>query len=84
MTASAIFRLILTMLAGVGALEAADKFLPGKAPQYERVSPGFKFPKILYFLGAMGIGAFLFKKVDSKFHIITRRHTRRRTKSKKR
>jgi len=84
MAASAIFRLLLTLFAGVGILEFADRFLPGKVPKYEKISPGLKFPKLLFFVGAMGLGAFAFRKVDQKFHIITRRHTKQRRKSKKR
>ena len=81
-----ILRVLLQLLAGVGIATAMDKFFPGKAPQYEKVSPGFKPMKLLYFLGAFGIGAVAWNFVNRKFHIITRRHAprRRNRKSKRR
>jgi len=80
-----IFRVLIQLLAGVGIAEFMDKFLPGKAPQYTSVSPGFKPMKLAYFLGAFGIGAVAWNFVNRKFHIITRRHApKRRTRKSKR
>lgn len=81
-----ILRVMLKLLAGVGIATAMDKFLPGKAPNYEPVSPGFKPFKILYFLIAFAGGSLAWNWINRKFHIISRRHApkRRRRTSRKR
>ena len=79
-----LLKILLSIFAGVGVASAMDKFLPGKAPNYEPISPGFRPMKLLYFALAFGIGAWLWKTVDRKFHILTRRHSPRRRKSRKR
>lgn len=79
-----ILKVLLSLLAGVGVSTAMDKFLPGKAPGYEPVSPGWKPAKLLWFLAAFGGGALAWNFVNRKFHILSRRHAPRRRKSKKR
>ena len=81
---SVIVRFLLSALAGVGALEALDRLLPGKVPSYERVSPGLKPRKLLFFLGGLTAGGLAWNFINRKFHIISRRHAPRRRKSKKR
>jgi len=80
-----ILKCILSLLAGVGVADMADRFLPGKVKGYEPISPGFRLGrKLLFFVGAMGAGALAWNFVNRKFHILTPRHAPRRRKSKKR
>jgi hypothetical protein len=79
-----ILRLILQLLAGVGIATAMDKFLPDKVSGYEPVSPGFKPRKLLFFALAFCGGGLAWNFINRRFHILTRRHSPRRRKSKKR
>lgn len=81
-----ILRILLQVLAGVGAAELADKFLPDKVPGYEPVSPGLRLgKKLLIFLGVMGAGGLAWNFINRKFHVLTPRHARHtRKKSRKR
>jgi hypothetical protein len=79
-----ILRVMLQLLAGVGIATAMDKVLPGKAPNYESVSPGFKPFKLLYFILAFAGGSLIWNFINRKFHIISRRHAPKRRRTKKR
>jgi len=79
-----ILKVLLQVLAGVGVAHAMDKVLPGKAPNYQPVSPGLRPAKLLYFLGAFGGGALLWNWLNRKFHIISRRHAPKRKRSRRR
>jgi hypothetical protein len=78
-----IIGIIFTMLAGVGFLELADKFLPDKVSGYEAVSPGIKpGKKIAIFLLCMTAGAIAWRFIKGRFHVLARRHPRRKRSKK--
>lgn len=81
----AILRILLQIFAGLGVAYAADKFLPNKVKGYEPISPSKTFGrKLLFFVGAMGGGALLWNLANRRFHILTRRHAPRRSRSRRR
>lgn len=79
-----VLRVVLQLLAGVGIAEFMDKIFPSKISGYEPISPGFRPRKLLFFALAFGGGAIAWNFLNRKFHILTRRHSPRRRKSKKR
>lgn len=79
-----ILKVLLSLLAGVGVSQFMDKFLPGKVPGYQSVSPGLKTAKLFWFLAAFGGGALAWNFLNRKFHILSRRHAPRRRRSRRR
>lgn len=66
-----ILRVVGYVLAGVGVSEMFDKFVQPKVPEYypEPVSPGFRLPKILWFIAAFVVGIMLLKFIGKKLNI---------------
>ena len=80
-----ILKVILSILAGVGVAEMADRLLPSKVAGYEPVSPGLRAGrKLAFFVGTMGVGALAWNFINRKFHILTRRHSPRRKSRRRR
>lgn len=69
---TAILRLILPLLAGVGISDMLDKFVKDKVPATiypEPVSPGFRLPKLLWLIGAFVIGFLIVRFIGKKLNI---------------
>lgn len=79
-----IIRTLLMLLAGYGTAQAADKYLPGRVPGYESILPPFRPLRVAWFLGIVGAGALAWNVINRKFHIITRRHSPKRKRSRRR
>jgi hypothetical protein len=57
----AIIDLIMYFLGGVGVMSVADKYLPGKVPQYEPFNFGFNIKTVFFIvLGVSGAMLLIF------------------------
>jgi len=67
-----IIRTAVQVLAGAGVMNLLDTFIkPKVGPTYypEPISPGFRFPKILWFIAAFVVGIMLLKFIGKKLNI---------------
>jgi len=67
-----ILRFAAQALAGMGVMNLLDTFVRpkvGPVAYPETISPGFKIPKLLWFVGAFVVAALLLKFVGRKLKI---------------
>jgi hypothetical protein len=68
---TSFLRIAAQVLAGVGIGELLDKFVKPKIPAYypEPISPGFRLPKLAWFVLAFVIGIMALRFVGRKLRI---------------
>ena len=71
MLLTSALRIALQVLAGVGLSELADKIIRPKVPAYytENISPGLRFPKILWFIGVFVVAVLALRYIGRKTKI---------------
>jgi uncharacterized membrane protein len=71
MLLTSALRIALQVLAGVGLSELADKFIRPKVPAYytENLSPGFRFPKLIWFVAIFVIAIIGLRYIGRKTKI---------------
>jgi len=71
MLLTSALRIALQILAGVGLSELADKFIRPKVPAYytENLSPGLRFPKIIWFIAIFVIAIIVLRYIGRKLKL---------------
>ena len=70
--AGSIFRIVLQVAAGMGVMNLLDTFIKPKVGPVvypETISPGFKVPKIFWFVGAFVVAILALRFLGKQFKI---------------